>query len=99
MKPVQETGGDVFTAISNVPRGAIRGTGEISGDLTKVTMATVSAAIGAAKDAGLSVEDAASAAVTGALEAAGNIGESAVHAVTQVVGSTVDGVTVVTKGK
>ena len=39
-----------------------------------------------------------SAAASGALEAAGAVGESAVGAVTGVVGSTVDGVKVVIKG-
>ncbi len=47
---------------------------------------------------GLAVEDAASAAATGALEAAEAIGESAVHAVRDVAASGVDGVKAAIKG-
>ena len=67
-------------------------------DIFSVTKGAVSGAISGAKELGLSVEDAASAALTGAFEAAETIGESAVHAVRDVAVSGVDGVKAVIRG-
>ena len=53
--------------------------------------------IQSAKEVGVNVEKAASAAVTGAMEAAEEIGESAVKAVTGVTSETIEGVKVVVK--
>ena len=68
---------------------------EMTTDIVDVTRGAISGA----KDLGLSVEHAASAAATGAFEAAEEIGESAVHAVRDIAASGVNGVKAVIVGQ
>lgn len=64
-----------------------------------MTTGAISGAIAGAKNVGVSLEDAASAAATGALEAAEEIGEAAVHAVRDVAASGVGGVKAAFRGE
>jgi hypothetical protein len=57
----------------------------------------VEGAIATAKSLGLQASDAASAAVTGALHGARDMGESAVTSVSEVLDTTIDGVKVVAR--
>jgi hypothetical protein len=65
--------------------------------LAAVALKTVEGAIDGAKSVTVNTEDAASAAASGAVEAAGEISESAVKTVRDAVSGTISGVKVVIK--
>ncbi len=68
---------------------------EVGGDVGKSAKGAVEGAIVAARDIGVSAEDAASAAGTGALRAAGEVGLSAIDQVQGVLRKSISGVKVV----
>jgi hypothetical protein len=80
-------------------RAIVATTASVGGDTGKVARDTVDEAIAAARDLGLDAGDAAKAATTGALRGAEEIGETAVHTVTDTLSAMVNGVRVVIRGR
>jgi hypothetical protein len=79
-------------AIAQTAHAAISDTAKVGGDLGGTATNLVEGAIGAAKELGLSVEEAASAAADGALKAADKVGMAALMTVRTAVTGTIAGV-------
>jgi len=93
--------GDVAQAtmdtISRTARIAIRDTAEVGGDIGATAIDLVTGSIEAAKELGVSAEDAAAAAAHGALKAAEQLGSTALEVVRHCLTGTISGVKIVLK--
>jgi hypothetical protein len=92
-----KVGKTTLETVSTNASAIVRATDEVGGSVAGAAKGAVEGAIEAARDLGLSTEQAASAAGSGALKAAGAIGSTAFDEVRKVLTGTIAGVKVVLK--
>ncbi len=93
LRGTKEAGSLCLWTLSRIQRTSRSGTPRlIGGDLEAATTGLVEGAVHGAKEMGVSVEEAAAAAVAGALQAAGKVGSTAVNAVRKAAAKPIHGV-------
>jgi hypothetical protein len=92
LRGTKEARAEVTSTISHTAHVAIRDTAAAGGDLEVAATGLVRGAIAGAKELGVSAEDAAAAAASGALKAAGEVGSTALQTVRKAVSKPIAGV-------